>query len=113
MKRYQDDHWDLLQRGDVTNIPLADASRDVILAHMLFNNLRRPEDVARGLREIYRVLKPGGRATLFGLGEPQLFEKIVRELPSEWESHRYFRLEESTLTMRKKPAGEPRNIEKR
>jgi ubiquinone/menaquinone biosynthesis C-methylase UbiE len=46
--------------GDAFNLPLADASVDVVAQNCLFN-IFEPADLARALQEAYRVLKPNGR----------------------------------------------------
>ncbi|HXE58844.1 MAG TPA: arsenite methyltransferase [Gemmatimonadales bacterium] len=45
-------------RGDIENIPLPDASVDVVISNCVIN---LSADKRRVLREAYRVLKPGGR----------------------------------------------------
>ena len=45
-------------RGEIENIPLPDASVDVIISNCVIN---LSADKAQVLREAYRVLKPGGR----------------------------------------------------
>lgn len=49
-----------IQEGDAFNLPVADASVDVVAQNCLFN-IFEPEDLTRALQEAYRVLKPGGR----------------------------------------------------
>lgn len=49
-----------IREGDAFNLPVADASVDVVAQNCLFN-IFEPEDLTRALREAYRVLKPGGR----------------------------------------------------
>lgn len=49
-----------VRTGDAFNLPVADASVDVVAQNCLFN-IFQPEDLARALQEAYRVLKPGGR----------------------------------------------------
>lgn len=57
---------DLLQPGvthqvDITKVPLADASYDIIMAHHVLEHI--PDDRA-AMREMHRLLKPGGVALL-------------------------------------------------
>ncbi|HIK46000.1 MAG TPA: arsenosugar biosynthesis arsenite methyltransferase ArsM [Leptolyngbyaceae cyanobacterium M65_K2018_010] len=49
-----------LLAGDAFNLPLADASVDVVAQNCLFN-IFAPADLKRALGEAFRVLKPGGR----------------------------------------------------
>lgn len=44
-------------RGDISTLPFADASFDLVTANMVVEHLSRPEEQ---FREIRRVLKPGG-----------------------------------------------------
>ena len=49
-----------IRPGDAFNLPVADASVDVVAQNCLFN-IFEPIDLTRALKEAYRVLKPGGR----------------------------------------------------
>lgn len=49
-----------IREGDAFNLPLGDASVDIVAQNCLFN-IFEPEDLNRALKEAYRVLKPGGR----------------------------------------------------
>lgn len=46
--------------GDAFNLPLPDNAVDVMAQNCLFN-IFEPADLARALKEAYRVIKPGGR----------------------------------------------------
>jgi len=45
-------------RADISNLPFAEDSFDLITSNMVFEHINRPEVQ---LREIYRILKPGGK----------------------------------------------------
>ncbi|MDB9450849.1 arsenosugar biosynthesis arsenite methyltransferase ArsM [Dolichospermum circinale] len=49
-----------IRPGDAFNLPVVDASVDVVAQNCLFN-IFEPTDLTRALKEAYRVLKPGGR----------------------------------------------------
>ncbi|MBW4603064.1 MAG: arsenosugar biosynthesis arsenite methyltransferase ArsM [Calothrix sp. FI2-JRJ7] len=49
-----------IREGDAFNLPIEDASVDIVAQNCLFN-IFEPSDLTRALREAYRVLKPGGR----------------------------------------------------
>ncbi len=49
-----------IRPGDAFNLPVADASVDVVAQNCLFN-IFKPADLQRALQEAFRVLKPNGR----------------------------------------------------
>jgi demethylmenaquinone methyltransferase / 2-methoxy-6-polyprenyl-1,4-benzoquinol methylase len=58
-----------LVRGDATSIPVADRSCDAATIGFGIRNVADPE---RALREIARVLKPGGRLAILEFGQPRI-----------------------------------------
>lgn len=52
-----------IRNGDAFNLPLPDNSVDVMAQNCLFN-IFEPTDLARALKEAYRVIKPGGRLVM-------------------------------------------------
>ena len=58
-----------LVRGDAANIPVADRSCDAATIGFGIRNVAEPE---RALREIARVLKPGGRLAILEFGQPRI-----------------------------------------
>ena len=59
-----------LLRGMAFELPFADCSFDRVLSGLLFHHLTR-ENKLRALREVLRVLRPGGELHLADWGEPQ------------------------------------------
>ena len=49
-----------IRPGDAFDLPIADASVDIVAQNCLFN-IFEPADLTLALKEAYRVLKPGGR----------------------------------------------------
>jgi demethylmenaquinone methyltransferase/2-methoxy-6-polyprenyl-1,4-benzoquinol methylase len=64
-----------LVRGDATRIPVADASVDAVTVAF---GIRNVEDVQTACRDIYRVLKPGGRLAIleFAIPTTPLFRAV-------------------------------------
>ena len=56
-------------QGDALGLPFADASFDVVT---ISYGLRNLADIDRGLRELTRVLRPGGRLLVLDFGKPEL-----------------------------------------
>ncbi len=57
----------VFQQGDAMELPFADASFDVVT---MGYGLRNLADWDRGLREMFRVAKPGGRILVLDFGKP-------------------------------------------
>lgn len=57
----------VFQQGDALNLPFADASFDVVT---ISYGLRNLADFDRGVRELSRVLRPGGRLLVLDFGKP-------------------------------------------
>jgi ubiquinone/menaquinone biosynthesis C-methylase UbiE len=65
------------RHGDVADIPLPDAAFDFVVCQAAFKNF--PDPVA-ALDEIHRVLRPGGRASIYDLRKDAPLEAIDREI---------------------------------
>jgi ubiquinone/menaquinone biosynthesis C-methylase UbiE len=63
------------QRGDVAHMPFADNSFDFLVCTAAFKNFTQP---LKGLREMYRVLKPSGSALIIDLRRDASYESIQR-----------------------------------
>lgn len=51
----------VVERADATRLPYPDASFDLVVAHMMLHHLGDAAAIEQGMREIFRVLRPGGR----------------------------------------------------
>jgi ubiquinone/menaquinone biosynthesis C-methylase UbiE len=69
-----------LLQSDVCELPLADASADAIVSANLLEHV--PDDV-QALREVARVLRPGGRAALIVPAGPSTYDYYDRFLGHE------------------------------
>ncbi len=73
-------------QGDVHALPYADCSADLVMSR---GSIFFWESPAKAFREIYRVLKPGGRSFVGGgFGSPELKAAIIatmRESDPSWE----------------------------
>lgn len=61
------------RQGDAANMPFPDQSFDFLLCRAAFKNFTQP---VRALEEMYRVLKPGGRALIIDLRKDTSIESI-------------------------------------
>ena len=71
-----------LRVGNLTALPLPDASVDKLLAYSVLQYLGDETAVSRAMHEVARVLKPGGRALLAANPDPMrrnTYEATVRE----------------------------------
>jgi demethylmenaquinone methyltransferase/2-methoxy-6-polyprenyl-1,4-benzoquinol methylase len=64
-----------LVRGDACRLPCATATADAVTIGF---GIRNVQDTTAAVREMYRVLKPGGRLAILEFGEPRL--PVLRSL---------------------------------
>jgi ubiquinone/menaquinone biosynthesis C-methylase UbiE len=65
------------RHGDVARMPFPDASFDFVVCVAAFKNFPRP---VAALDEIYRVLRPGGRASIFDMRKDAPSKAIEQEV---------------------------------
>jgi arsenite methyltransferase len=75
-----------IQDADVRQLPFADNSFDVVLSSFVIHNISKSAERETAIREIARVLKPGGCLAIADIGHTRAYEKVVQSLG--WESHR-------------------------
>lgn len=69
-----------LHTGDMRQLPFADASFDIIVSSWAIHNIYDATGRQQALREIVRVLKPGGRFALIDIGHTKEYQRVLREL---------------------------------
>jgi arsenite methyltransferase len=69
-----------LKDGDVRELPIPDASFDIILSSLAIHTISDAAGRERAIREMARVLKPGGQLALADLRYTQQYEQILRSL---------------------------------
>ena len=70
-QRFSEDHPHNVACASITALPYADAAFDMAVSSLTFQWVDKP---GRALREIYRVLKPGGHAVITSFGPLTLRE---------------------------------------
>jgi ubiquinone/menaquinone biosynthesis C-methylase UbiE len=68
-----------VRNGDARRLPFADATFDVVVSNLVLHNIPGKEDRRRALREVARVLKPGGRVALLDLRHTGDYVRVLRE----------------------------------
>jgi ubiquinone/menaquinone biosynthesis C-methylase UbiE len=69
-----------LSQGEVRHLPFADASFDVIVSNFVVHELNTQAQREQMLREIVRVLKPGGRIALVDFIFTEECVRVLREI---------------------------------
>jgi SAM-dependent methyltransferase len=65
--------------GDAQRLPFADASFDVVVSGLVLHNLREHHRREQAVREIARVLKPGGHVLLLDLRFTSEYAHLLRQ----------------------------------
>jgi Methylase involved in ubiquinone/menaquinone biosynthesis len=68
-----------IDTGDMRHLPYADASFDAVVASLAIHNLPTETDREQAVREIARVLKPGGQVALLDFRCTALYAQTLRE----------------------------------
>jgi ubiquinone/menaquinone biosynthesis C-methylase UbiE len=69
-----------LHTADMTALPLADESVDVIVSNLAIHNIPTRDGRRLALDQAVRVLRPGGRLAIADLWETRQHEQRLREL---------------------------------
>lgn len=65
--------------ADARDLPFADASFDVVVSSAVLHNIHRRADRRRALREISRVLRPGGRVAILDILHTREYARVLSE----------------------------------
>lgn len=76
--------------ADAQDIPYSDDSFDVVIANMMLYHV---PDIAKALREIRRVLKPGGRFLAATFGENGVVQAVAEMLDMPFDTNMRFTLQ--------------------
>ncbi len=66
--------------GNLLDLPLPDASFDVVVSNVAMHNLKARDDRDRAIDEAVRVLRPGGRLLIADLSGTRQYEQRLRHL---------------------------------
>ena len=65
--------------GDARQLPFGDASFDAVVSSWAIHNIYDAEGRALALREMTRVLKPGGQLAVMDIRHPAVYARVLRE----------------------------------
>ena len=68
-----------IETGDARSLPFADREFDVVLSHWVVHNLATEMDREQALREMLRVLKPGGLLIFADIAHHESYVKILAD----------------------------------
>ena len=68
-----------IRTGDARELPFADGTFDVVLSSWALHNLYERADREKAMREIVRVLKPGGRVLLVDIRHAREYAEVLRQ----------------------------------
>lgn len=69
----------VIRDGDACEIPYPDGYFDVVLSSFCIHNIENAEDRAKAIREVARVLKPGGTVAIVDIRHAREYAQIFRE----------------------------------
>lgn len=75
-----------VETGDITKLPFPDASFDAIISMTVIHNIPARDDRDQALRELARVLKPGGRMAIFDIQHPFRYTAVLKQAGLEVKS---------------------------
>jgi arsenite methyltransferase len=68
-----------VRSGDARQLPFADATFDVVVSSWALHNIYDPAGREKALREIVRVLRPGGRVAILDISHTREYVRVLGE----------------------------------
>ena len=81
-----------VETGDITRLPFADGAFDAVISMSVIHNIHPQDRRDQALRELMRVLKPGGRIAIFDLLNTSRYAEVLRRAGLDVRSLRRDRL---------------------
>jgi SAM-dependent methyltransferase len=69
-----------VESADARKLPFGASSFDVVVSSLAIHNIASSQERAKALREIVRVLKPGGRVAIFDIFHASEYAKALQQL---------------------------------
>lgn len=68
-----------LETADARELPFSEGSFETIVSSWALHNIPTPEGKDAAIREIARVLKPGGQVAIVDIGNPERYADVLKE----------------------------------
>jgi SAM-dependent methyltransferase len=68
-----------VQDADARELPFPDASFDIVVSNLVIHNIPGGDERARAIREVARVLKPGGHVALVDMAHTGDYAAVLRD----------------------------------
>jgi arsenite methyltransferase len=68
-----------IETGDARKLVYPDGNYDVVMSTLAIHNISEKEDRDTAIREMWRVLKPGGRLLIYDILHTGAYAKVLRE----------------------------------
>jgi arsenite methyltransferase len=67
-----------VETGDITKLPFSDSAFDAVISMTVIHNIPSRDGRDRALRELVRVLKPGGRIAIFDILHTSRYTQVLQ-----------------------------------